>query len=264
MSRESLSEHQFFFFANNEFFFLFSAFVSIMIMVVNMFNKRINSSYDNGTVFVTLAQSTMAIWHFLFFKTSERVSMQSKSGLLAAASSWFTTFASPSDGEPSFAAGERSIGLIKPQPQLAVKDSNLANFGTKLEYDIKEQAAKTEPACKKEFSPFSLFDHIFFPKGPSLESLACLFGVSTSSSCSVSTSQDSFMLETGFFFFFFFPFSNHLMFLLFCSYVVLFTKAVVRETKTVLMHDVHFWLGGTTSQDEAGTAVCCISLVVFL
>lgn len=39
------------------------------------------------------------------------------------------------------------------------------------------------------------------------------------------------------------------------SYVVLFTKAVVRESKTVLTHDVHFWLGGTTSQDEAGTAV---------
>lgn len=39
------------------------------------------------------------------------------------------------------------------------------------------------------------------------------------------------------------------------SYVVLFTKAVIKQNKTVLTHDVHFWLGGTTSQDEAGTAV---------
>lgn len=62
--------------------------------------------------------------------------------LLQAANAWFATLAAP---EPA-GGGERSIGLVRPQPQLAVKDSNMANFGTKLEYDIKHAAATTEKA----------------------------------------------------------------------------------------------------------------------
>ncbi len=61
--------------------------------------------------------------------------MQGNNNLLQAASAWFCTFATP-DPEPQV-LGERSIGLVRPQPQLAVKDSNMANFGTKIEYDIK-------------------------------------------------------------------------------------------------------------------------------
>jgi gelsolin len=191
--------------------------------------------------------------------------MQSKSSLLSAASCWFTTFATPKDDVVLAAPGERSIGMIKvayngecslspldtrffsffplfqPQPQLAVKDSNMANFGTKLEYDIKEQASKTEKACKQKKGGEKKRGLTFLPKG-------AVVGKPGLFAWRVNKFKLQQVDEPG-------------LFYAGDSYVVLFTRAVVRETKTVLMHDVHFWLGGTTSQDEAGTAVSVLVVV---
>ncbi|KAH6612730.1 hypothetical protein C7974DRAFT_84493 [Boeremia exigua] len=38
------------------------------------------------------------------------------------------------------------------------------------------------------------------------------------------------------------------------SYIILFTEEVKSDTKTQLIHDIFFWLGRATTQDEAGTA----------
>jgi gelsolin len=133
--------------------------------------------------------------------------------LLQAANAWFATLASP-DPAPT---GERSIGMLRPTPQLAVKDSNMANFGTKLEFDIKNQAAQTEKA----------------------------WAVTGKSAGLWSWRVNKFKLEAV---------SNPGTFFAGDSYVVLNTRAVVKSGVSVLSHDVHFWLGGATTQDEAGTA----------
>jgi gelsolin len=110
----------------------------------------------------------------------------------------------------------------------------MANFGTKLEYDIKEQAAKTEKAC--EFFFFVLFFLLLFVSSGSVVGKPGLF-VWRINKFKVQPVEEPGLFYAG------------------DSYVVLNTKAIIKDTKTILTHDVHFWLGGTTTQDEAGTAV---------
>lgn len=93
----------------------------------------------------------------------------------------------------------------------------MANFGTKIEYDIKNAAAQTEKAWSEAGKKAGL----------------------------LCWRVNKFRLETV---------ATPGSFFAGDSYIVLFSKAVEKQGKQVLSHDVHFWLGGATTQDEAGTA----------
>ena len=93
----------------------------------------------------------------------------------------------------------------------------MANFGTKIEYDIKHEASKTEKAGAEAGKKAGLL--VWRVNKFKLESVG----------------------EPGSFY------AGD-------SYVVLNTRAVTQNGKTVLAYDAHFWLGGATTQDEAGTA----------
>ena len=98
------------------------------------------------------------------------------------------------------------------QKQLDIKDTNLALFGTEIEYKVKENSADTELAWK----------------GVDQEGLF----IWRIEKFKVVTVPNNGRFYSG------------------DSYIVLNNYKVDKK----LLHDVHFWLGRDTSQDEAGTA----------
>lgn len=105
----------------------------------------------------------------------------------------------------------RCIFMLK-QKQLDIKDTNLALFGTEIEYKVKENSADTELAWK----------------GVDQEGLF----IWRIEKFKVVTVPNNGRFYSG------------------DSYIVLNNYKVDKK----LLHDVHFWLGRDTSQDEAGTA----------
>jgi len=100
------------------------------------------------------------------------------------------------------------------QKEYKIADSNLANFGTKMEHDIKEASAKTEQAWHEAGKEVGLL----------------IWRIEKFHVKKSQTPPGVFYEDD--------------------SYIVLNTYKV----ENVLKFDIHFWLGRGTSQDEAGTA----------
>lgn len=114
--------------------------------------------------------------------------------------------------------GERSLGLIRPVIT-PIKDSNIALLGSKLDIETKKAAAQGELAFKNAGKEAGL--QVWRIVNFKLQA------------------QTDFQGQF---------FSGD-------SYIVLHTQKVVKaNAPPVLSWNIYFWLGATTSQDEAGTA----------
>lgn len=103
------------------------------------------------------------------------------------------------------------------QETIPIEESNLALFGSSLEYEIKKHAAETEVA----------FQGCGRTAGLTIWRINKFKLESVPQPCNMFYSGD--------------------------SYIVLNTR-IIGDDKPVLKHDIHFWLGQATTVDEAGTA----------